>query len=203
MLFTEQKIIVHPLHPTLNVQVTSVGDEECLPWTLSRLKWLSPGSKVCDLNHPFSWELEWSQIFLQGRFWPSLHLLPQPVEMGCLSFYLALGHQPILGDSVSRKVPGQASIVEASSPSQTGLLWGTTGEIACRSYNQQPLCFPPPWKTGLLLAYGHCESCTDVVFLLAWGRQGSNLQLNIVTVQLLTYAILCSSLPIGFIILFP
>ena len=59
MLSRDQKITRLPLHPTPNLQITSGGDEECLPWTLSRLKWLWPGSELCDLNCPFVSELEW------------------------------------------------------------------------------------------------------------------------------------------------
>lgn len=58
-----RKIIGSPLNPTPpNSQITLVGNEGGLPWTLSRLKWVWPGLKLCDLHCPFVWELECGQI---------------------------------------------------------------------------------------------------------------------------------------------
>lgn len=113
MIFRDQKITGPPLHPTPNLQITFVGNEECLPWTLYRLKLLWPGS---DLYHPLVWELEWSQMVLWGRFGPPLRvLLPSPyppLPVRCV-VCLSMWHQAVnLYLETMRRDPAPASILE-------------------------------------------------------------------------------------------
>lgn len=161
------------LHPTPNLQITSVGDEEWLPWTLSRLKWFWPGSTLCDLNHPVVWQLEGSQPLLQGRFWPSLHVLRWPARwVVCLSLVWHEAISPCC-ETVSQKDPVHAGVVEGTHHPTDETPRGSTAQIACRSHHQQPPCFWPV-KLAHFLVYGQCESCIEIVSFFLGGWQGSN-----------------------------
>lgn len=86
-----------------------------------------------------------------------------------------------------------------STTSQTGLC-GEPPEMACRSPYQHPLGFHPE-KLAYVLVDGQCEPCTTMVSPSVWGRQRSNSQPKIVTIQALGCESLCSHLPLSFIIL--
>lgn len=176
--------------------MTFVGDEECLPWTLSGVKWLWPGSQLCDLNHPFVWELEWSQTLLQGRFGLPCMSFRSPVRW-VVSLLFGTAPSACIEKDCEQKSPSTCQCCRGHSPHQR-LLRGTSGEIACRSSYQQPPCIHPE-KLAYFLAYGHWILCR--CGFSVWGRQGSNSQPRILTVQALMYEIPCSNLPFGFIIL--
>lgn len=103
MLSRDHKISGLPLNYIPNIKMTFVGNEECLPWTFSRLKWWSSGSKLCDLIHPFVWGWNEARLFSKGNFGLPCIYFCSPVSWVVFLFYLALRHQPVLGETVSRK----------------------------------------------------------------------------------------------------
>lgn len=145
--------------------MTFVGKEECLPWTLSRLKWLWPGSQLCDLNRPFVWELEWSQTLLQGRFGLPCMRFHSPARW-VVSLLFGTVPSACVEKDCEQESPSTCQYCGGHPPHHRQDFYEEPlGKLLAEiAYYKQPLCFHPG-KLAYFLAYGHCESCTDVVSL--------------------------------------
>lgn len=93
-----------------------------------------------------------ASLFFSNRFWPFLHVLPWPSEMGvCVSFIWHCVIGPCCR-TVSRKDPAHASVVEAVHHITDRTLWRTVGN-GLQIFLPAPSVLPP-WKLGLLFSLG-------------------------------------------------